>query len=163
MATQPDEGGNLMRVWPVPIPDWYWRWAEWWLGRGAYKQHKRDLEWRPGNVPARIPYWAWARLAAQMGNPIPPKPKPKPVPKPPPTVDKQLAKARDMLAYARGFTGHYLYGGGHGQKAEDLNRQMNLDCSSSTSLLLSEFGLLDSEWVQVSGWFESWGLYGTGK
>ena len=151
-----------MSIWPIPLPDWYWAWAEWYLGRGAYKQHKRDPKWRPGNVPAKIPYWAWARLAVQTGNPIPPKP-PAPPPKPIPTVDRQLKKARDMLAYGRTFTGHYLYGGGHGQKAEDLNPSMNLDCSSSTSLLLSRFGLLDSAWVQVSGWFESWRTYGTGK
>ena len=151
-----------MTVWPIPLPDWYWAWAEWYLGRGAYKQHKRDLEWRPGNVPAKIPYWAWARLAVQTGNPIPPKP---PTPPPPhkPPANPTLDLARAMLSYCRGFTGHYLYGGGHGQKAEDLNRSMNLDCSSSTSLLLYRFGFLDSPYVQVSGWFETWRWQGVGQ
>ncbi len=151
-----------MTVWPIPLPDWYWAWAEWRLGRGAYKGHGADPEWRPGNVPAKVPYWAWARLAAQLGRPAP---KPPAIPPSPPTppANPKLALARDMLNYAKGFTGHYLFGGGHGQKAKALNRAMNLDCSSSTSLLLSHFGLLDSEYVQVSGWFQAWRLIGTGK
>lgn len=149
-------------IWPVPLPDWWWGWAEWRLGRGAYKGHGSDPKWRPGNAPDTIPYWAWARLAAFLGNPIPPKP-PEPPPPPKPPANPQLDKARAMLNYCYGFTGRYLYGGGHGQKAAMLNRSMNLDCSSSTSLLLHYFGLLDSPYVQVSSWFDDWRYQGMGK
>ncbi len=150
-----------MSIWPVPLPDWFWAWAEWRLGRGAYKGHGADPKWRPGNVPDKIPYWAWARLAVLLGE-KPPPPPPAP-PKPPPTTDPALIEARKMLAYCRKFTGFYLYGGGHGVRAETIEPWMNLDCSSSTSGALYEFGLLGSEWVQVSGWFETWGLSGPGK
>lgn len=144
-----------MSVWPVPLPDYYWGWAEWYLGRGAYKDHKRDPKLRPGNVPTKIPYWAWARLAAQIGVRPPKPPKVPPTPPTPPT-NPQLKLARDLLGYCRGFTGDYLYGGGHGKKASDVSRSDDLDCSSSVSKALSKFDLLDSEWVQVSGWFETW-------
>jgi hypothetical protein len=154
-----------MTVWPVPLPDWYWAWAEWYLGRGAYKQHKRDPDWRPGNVPAKIPYWAWARLAAQLGNPIPKPPAapPPPPPKPKPPANPSLDKARAMLDYCRGFTGHYLYGGGHGKLAKDVSRHDDLDCSSSVSKVLDAYGLLGSPYVQVSTWFETWRYPGMGR
>lgn len=146
-----------MTIIPAHIPDWFWAWAEWRLGRGAYKGHALDPDMRPGIAPEKIPYWAWVKLALMLGKPVPP---------PPPTPaenDQALVLARSMLLYARGFTGNYLFGGGHGVKAETLNRSMDLDCSSSTSLLLHHFGLLGSEWVQVSEWFETWEQTGRGK
>lgn len=144
-----------MSVWPTPIPDWFWTWARWYLGRGEFKGRAREPKLRPNDAPTKIPFWAWARLAVLVGQPTP-KP-------PPPPVDAELAKARAMLTWARGFTGSYLYGGGHGGKVADLNRDQALDCSSSTSLLLHHFGLLGSEYVQVSGWFETWAVGGRGK
>jgi hypothetical protein len=139
------------------IPDWFWAFAEWRLGRGAYKGHGSDPKFRPKIVPEKIPYWAWVKLALMTGGKVPDPP-------PKPDEDEQaLELARAMLTYCRGFTGHYLYGGGHGVKAAALNRGMNLDCSSSTSLMLHHFGMLDSEYVQVSGWFESWRRSGRGK
>lgn len=68
-----------------------------------------------------------------------------------------------MLSDARRFTGHYFFGGGHGRKASTIEYADNLDCSSSTSALLEHFDLLESEWVQVSGWFRSWAIPGYGR
>lgn len=147
-----------MNVIPVPIPDWFWGWAEWRLGRGAYKGHAKDPAWRPGNAPAKIPYWAWVKLAIMVGDKPPPPP-----PKPPVEVDVALVRARELKSWCHAFTGRYLYGGGHGVKVETLNRSMNLDCSSSTSLAMWHMGWLGSEWVHVSGWFETWGGRGRGK
>lgn len=142
---------------PVRIPDWFWAWAEWRLGRGAYKGHAKDPKMRPAIVPAKIPFWAWAKLAIMTGAPVPEEP-PTPI-----ENDTALVLARSMLLYARGFTGFYLFGGGHGVKVDTLDRSRNLDCSSSTSLLLGHFGLLGSEWVQVSEWFDNWEHAGLGK
>lgn len=44
------------KLWPVPIPQWFWAWAEWRLN-GC-----KTL--RPTDAPAFIPAWAWVRLAA---------------------------------------------------------------------------------------------------
>jgi len=141
----------------MKTPDWFWSWAAWRRGHGAYKGHALDPDMRPDNVPDKIPYWAWVKLALMTGGDRPDPPAK------PEEIDQALQIARSMLTYCRGFTGHYLYGGGHGVKASSLNRSMNLDCSSSTSLMLEHFGMLDSEWVQVSGWFESWRHSGRGK
>jgi hypothetical protein len=49
--------------WPVPLPGWFWEWAAWYLGRGAYAEGPiRGDATRPAGAPARIPDWAWARL-----------------------------------------------------------------------------------------------------
>jgi hypothetical protein len=78
--------------------------------------------------------------------------------------DTALAKARAMLDYCRGFTGSYLWGGGHGVDADTLNRSMRLDCSSSTSLLLDHFDMLGTpDVVRTSDWFEGWGEPGRGR
>ncbi len=72
-----------MPKWPLPIPAWFWKWAAWYLGRDEYKVHARDPKLRPKGAPARIPAWAWARLALIVaGKPAPPAPKPKPAPQP---------------------------------------------------------------------------------
>jgi hypothetical protein len=44
------------KLWPTPIPSWFWEWAKWRLGgrKGA----------RPAVAPATIPDWAWRRLEA---------------------------------------------------------------------------------------------------
>lgn len=66
-----------MAKWPRPIPAWFWSWASWYLGRDSFKGHARDPHLRPKSAPARVPAWAWARLAfAQAGRAVP---KPKPV------------------------------------------------------------------------------------
>jgi N-acetylmuramoyl-L-alanine amidase len=44
------------RPWPVPLPAWFWDWAEWRLqGRSGP---------RPKDAPGEIPDWAWRRLEA---------------------------------------------------------------------------------------------------
>lgn len=43
-------------VWPRPVPQWFWAWAEWRLDG--------QITMRPVDAPAFIPPWAWARLAA---------------------------------------------------------------------------------------------------
>lgn len=60
--------------WPIPLPGWFWLWAQWRLGRGPYKGHACDPALRPKDAPSRIPAWAWARLKVLIG----------PTPKPPP-------------------------------------------------------------------------------
>jgi len=82
---------------------------------------------------------------------------------PSPPVDLALEKARDMLAWARGFTGSYKLGGGHGIPLVNVQRNWRLDCSSSSSLLLYHFGLFDSAYAHVSGWYETWGESGRGR
>lgn len=42
-------------VWPVPIPAWFWHWAQWRQDGETYQ--------RPLDAPKVIPPWAWARLA----------------------------------------------------------------------------------------------------
>jgi hypothetical protein len=44
------------KLWPVPIPSWWWAWARWRL------QGRKGP--RPASAPARIPDWAWRRLRA---------------------------------------------------------------------------------------------------
>lgn len=66
-------------LWPRPIPAWFWPWAAWYLGRDQFKGHAREAALRPKDAPARIPAWAWARLALiAAGKPAPPPP-PKPI------------------------------------------------------------------------------------
>lgn len=47
---------------PTRVPEWWWPWAEWRLGRGLYKGHANDPVWRPVNAPETIPGWAWDKL-----------------------------------------------------------------------------------------------------
>lgn len=146
----------MKKPWPTPIPSWFWTWARWRLGRDEFKGHANDPKLRPKTAPDRIPYWAWAKLAVMLGKPVPKPPKPRP-------VDPALVKARDMLAWARGFTGSYKLGGGHGIPLVNVYRDQRLDCSSSSSLLLYHFGLLDSDYAHVSGWYETWDATGRGR
>lgn len=45
--------------WPLPIPAWFWKWAQWHLqGR---KQPRPD-------TPEKIPQWAWVRLEALVAG-----------------------------------------------------------------------------------------------
>jgi GH25 family lysozyme M1 (1,4-beta-N-acetylmuramidase) len=44
------------RLWPVPVPAWFWQWAQWRLDGQSYQ--------RPWDAPAVVPPWAWARLRA---------------------------------------------------------------------------------------------------
>jgi len=44
-------------------PAWFWRWANWRLGTGAYQRFGRaHRAHRPAQVPRRVPGWAWRRL-----------------------------------------------------------------------------------------------------
>lgn len=152
-----------MAIWPTPIPQWFWQWAQWYLGREEYKGLAKEPELRPENAPDKIPYWAWARLAVMMGRPVPKPPIPIPPAPQPPKADPGLVVARHLLAHCRKYSGSYLYGGGHGKRAAQVEVWHNLDCSSSTSAALDQFDLLEDEWVHVSGWFEKWGESGRGK
>lgn len=78
-------------------------------------------------------------------------------------VDQELETARRLVAYCRTFTGSYQLGGGHGQPLTQLDPDMNLDCSSSTSLALSHVGLHAGTYAQVSGAYTTWGARGRGR
>jgi N-acetylmuramoyl-L-alanine amidase len=65
--------------WPVPLPDWFWRWARWYLGRAEFKDEPfRSDATRPGVAPDRIPEWARRRLEALLepGTGAPQRPEP---------------------------------------------------------------------------------------
>lgn len=52
------------KPWPIPVPAWFWVWAKW---RRSFFNYPSALAWRdarPAGVPARVPDWAWVRLAA---------------------------------------------------------------------------------------------------
>jgi hypothetical protein len=54
--------------WPKRIPKWFWRWAEWYLGRGEFRDKPlRSPRWRPLQAPEAIPRWAWLRLEGLTG------------------------------------------------------------------------------------------------
>lgn len=74
-----------------------------------------------------------------------------------------LERARNMLAFCRGFEGPYIYGGQHDTSFLNDDRTDGFDCSSSTSYLLWKFGLLGDSRPHVSEWFETWGESGRGK
>lgn len=48
------------KLWPIPIPSWFWSWATWRL------EGKKTM--RPAVAPARVPDWAWRRLNALVKN-----------------------------------------------------------------------------------------------
>jgi hypothetical protein len=73
------------------------------------------------------------------------------------------AKAEQLLAVCRTFTGSYLYGGGHGVPLANLRTNSRLDCSSSTSLALYRVGLFPGPYATNSTGFEAYGEPGAGK
>lgn len=80
-----------MVKWPTPLPAWFWSWAAWYLGRDAFKGHARDPRLRPKSSPAKVPAWAWARLALIAAGKVAPKPAPKTTP------EKALAALRAKI------------------------------------------------------------------
>ena len=44
------------KLWPKPIPHWFWTWAQWRIDGQSYA--------RPEDAPKVIPAWAWVRLKA---------------------------------------------------------------------------------------------------
>lgn len=53
------------RLWPVPVPEWFWPWA-WWR-QNCPTDPQAQAAWkaaRPSVAPAFIPPWAWIRLKA---------------------------------------------------------------------------------------------------
>jgi hypothetical protein len=51
--------------WPLPLPQWFWVWARWRLGRGEFARYgPASAAHRPTVAPMLIPAWAWARLRA---------------------------------------------------------------------------------------------------
>ena len=81
---------------PSPIPNWYWKWAQWYLGNGDYKcLAYRSQALRP-KTPLPIPQWSWDKLHRQIAagavvhpacpaTSLPPPVVPSP-PAPPPSV-----------------------------------------------------------------------------
>lgn len=56
-------GGGDLQV-PSPIPDWFWAWANWRLGREQFRQFgKANPQHRPAGVPTPVPQWAWQHLS----------------------------------------------------------------------------------------------------
>jgi lysozyme len=48
---------------PNPVPAWAWHWAEWKLGRAAFKGHGSDPALRQATgAPDTIPAWGWTFL-----------------------------------------------------------------------------------------------------
>lgn len=52
------------RPWPIPVPAWFWQWARWQRERFKYATRAKWMHARPASAPARVPDWAWVRLAA---------------------------------------------------------------------------------------------------
>lgn len=146
------------KVWPTPIPKWFWSWACWYLGRDQFEGRRRDPKVRPKDAPKRIPFWAWARLAVLLG-----KDPPKPPPPPPVKADPALVKARALLAFCRRFDGPYVFAAEHDGSFADDTVHSAFDCSSSTSFALWTLDLLGSDRAHNSTWFMSWGLAGRGR
>jgi hypothetical protein len=62
-------------AWPVPVPQWFWTWARWYLGRREFaEQPPQDPAARPGSAPSFVPQWAWRRLIVLVGGTPPPLP-----------------------------------------------------------------------------------------
>jgi hypothetical protein len=64
---QPLAGEKVEADWPVPVPDWFWSWARWYLGRGEFAEGPRREATRPAAAPRHVPGWAWRRLAVMAG------------------------------------------------------------------------------------------------
>ncbi len=58
-----DEYSNLKmnpdEPWPLPIPQWFWKWMIW-------KNTGAPASQRPSDAPAVIPVWAWRRRIAWL-------------------------------------------------------------------------------------------------
>lgn len=54
----------VTKPWPIPVPAWFWLWAKWRRSFYSYPNVQAWRDARPASVPARIPDWAWVRLAA---------------------------------------------------------------------------------------------------
>jgi peptidoglycan hydrolase-like protein with peptidoglycan-binding domain len=62
-------GADGAVTWPVPVPQWFWKWARWYLHRGEFAgRPTRSRETRPAEAPEEIPPWAWRRFAALAGE-----------------------------------------------------------------------------------------------
>lgn len=77
--------------------------------------------------------------------------------------DPALAKAKQLLAVCRKFTGPYVYGGGHGVPLAHVMYSQGLDCSSSTCKALFDVDLFDGPYATNSAGMESWGAAGRGR
>lgn len=59
----------------MPIPDWFWVWARWHLGRAEFAAPgPQDPGARPSVAPRYVPEWAWQRLAVLLGEEATPVP-----------------------------------------------------------------------------------------
>jgi hypothetical protein len=60
---------QVVPEWPLPLPQWFWPWARWYLHRAEFADEPlRSAASRPGAAPARVPEWAWRRIAAIAGR-----------------------------------------------------------------------------------------------
>lgn len=95
---------------PLPIPAWYWSWAQWRLGNGAYKclpYHSSAT--RPVNAPKSIPQWSWDKLSGQIkagalvrppcpdSSSLPPPATPTPIPTPIPPGEFLTAEEQQII------------------------------------------------------------------
>ena len=53
--------------WPLRVPQWFWPWARWYLGRSEFEGQARNPAVRPAAAPVPIPDWAWRRLNVLVG------------------------------------------------------------------------------------------------
>jgi peptidoglycan hydrolase-like protein with peptidoglycan-binding domain len=69
-APESDDGDQeqTVRTWPVPVPEWFWGWARWYLGRGEFADEGPQAGSRPNAAPRYIPEWAWQRLSVMQGG-----------------------------------------------------------------------------------------------
>jgi hypothetical protein len=65
----PPEAERTVRLWPRPVPNWFWVWARWYLGRAEFADDgPRVTAARPASAPRYVPAWAWQRLRVLMGG-----------------------------------------------------------------------------------------------
>jgi peptidoglycan hydrolase-like protein with peptidoglycan-binding domain len=66
---RPQPAQRTVRTWPVPLPQWFWVWARWYLGRAEFADDGPQApEVRPPAAPRYIPAWAWQRLRVLQGG-----------------------------------------------------------------------------------------------
>ncbi len=58
------KGDVSSEPWPIPMKPWFWAWAKWQRDRFQYATRAKWMAARPKSAPARVPDWAWVRLAA---------------------------------------------------------------------------------------------------
>jgi peptidoglycan hydrolase-like protein with peptidoglycan-binding domain len=87
----------VRKIWPVPLPKWFWVWARWYLGRSEFAvDGPQNPHVRPPSAPRLIVEWAWRRLAVLQGEEPPPLPT---------TSVRRGAEGREVAALQRALNG----------------------------------------------------------